>query len=347
MNSNSISNRTVWLSLAAVTAALLATAPTARSGVIPVYADGHCDLGAEYRAAEQELHLHYLFHTGSPGLDEDGNPLEGKYAPSELHTRVSDETKTTVPSGTAYGFLGVPAGSDVWILPQGNMPGQPYLGFGTEELDWDDWSTLISYTLVSVDGPGEFSMWMSQPFGDPIVHWATSDGIVDDGEYTDVYEQPALAHSHANWGFTAEGVYHVQMQLSGTLADGTTLVSSDVGTFTFLVGSNTGTGSGLPGDANGDGVVNSGDLDVVRANWGQTGDPGALPGDLDSDGRVSSGDLDLVRANWGSTATAAILGVPEPGGVLLLCLCVGAVSIVRHPNRRSRRQRYTAVHPYI
>jgi len=325
---------------------LLETAAPASAGVIPVYADGHCDLGADYHAGEQELHLHYLFHTGSPGHDEDGNPLEGKYDPSELHTRVSDETKTTVSSDAAYAFLGAPAGSDVWILPQGNMPGQPYLGFGTEKLDWDDWSTPISYTLISVDGPGEFSMWMSQPFGAPLVHWATSDGLVDDyGEYTDVYEQPALAHSHANWGFTAEGVYHVQMQISGTLADGTTLVSSDVGTFTFLVGSSTATGSGLPGDANDDGVVNSGDLDIVRANWGQTGTPGGLPGDLNSDGRVSSGDLDLVRANWGSTATAGTLGVPEPGGALLLCLCVGAFSIVRQRNRMPRRPMPSKTHP--
>ncbi len=236
---SSISKRTLGFSLAAVMSALFTAAATARADSIPVYASGHCDLCAHYHADEQELHLHYHFHTGSPGYDEDGNPLVGEYEPSSLYTRVSDATKTKVPSGSLYSFLGAPAGSDVWVLSQNNVSGQPYLGFGTEELDPDDWSTGISYTLISVSGPGEFSMWMSPPFGDPLVYWATSDGIVDGyGNCTDVYTQPALAHSHANWGFTAEGVYNVQMQISGTPVGGST-VFSDVETFTFLVGSNT------------------------------------------------------------------------------------------------------------
>ena len=70
--------------------------------------------------------------------------------------------------------------------------------------------------------------------------------------------------------------------------------------------------SEVPGDLNADGTVNSGDLDIVRANWGQSVPVGDLAsGDPSEDGLVGSADLDIVRANWGATAAAA--AVPEPG----------------------------------
>lgn len=79
----------------------------------------------------------------------------------------------------------------------------------------------------------------------------------------------------------------------------------------------------LPGDLNGDGAVNSGDLDLVRGNWGTT-DPA---GDANDDGVVNSGDLDIVRANWGATAASA---VPEPGILVLL----GALGLLAWMRRR-------------
>jgi hypothetical protein len=73
----------------------------------------------------------------------------------------------------------------------------------------------------------------------------------------------------------------------------------------------------IPGDLDGDDAVGSGDLDIVRANWGDTVTPGDLmSGDANGDGVVNSGDLNLVRANWGNRASA----VPEPGVALLVLL---------------------------
>ena len=76
----------------------------------------------------------------------------------------------------------------------------------------------------------------------------------------------------------------------------------------------------LEGDLNGDGFVGAGDLDIVRANWGQTTVPGDYAaGDASGDGRVDSADLDMIRANWGS-GTMPVSAVPEPGvGVMLVC----------------------------
>ena len=72
----------------------------------------------------------------------------------------------------------------------------------------------------------------------------------------------------------------------------------------------------LDGDLNGDGFVGSGDLDIVRAAWGQSVTGGAAEGDPSLDGVVGSADLDIVRANWGATANPA--AVPEPNVVVLL-----------------------------
>ncbi len=70
----------------------------------------------------------------------------------------------------------------------------------------------------------------------------------------------------------------------------------------------------IPGDLNGDGTVNSGDLDLVRGNWGEIVAPNSN-GDANGDGFVNSADLDIVRGNWGATAAA---GVPEPTALVLL-----------------------------
>ena len=64
--------------------------------------------------------------------------------------------------------------------------------------------------------------------------------------------------------------------------------------------------SPLSGDLNADGFVGSADLDIVRANWGQTVPAGSLSdGDPSGDGLVGSADLDIVRANWGTNIPAA------------------------------------------
>ena len=83
----------------------------------------------------------------------------------------------------------------------------------------------------------------------------------------------------------------------------------------------------IPGDLNGDGFVGSGDLDIVRANWGQSVTAGDLGrGDASGDGNVGSADLDIVRANWGQIAPTA---VPEPGACLLLLSVIGVLVLRR------------------
>ena len=61
----------------------------------------------------------------------------------------------------------------------------------------------------------------------------------------------------------------------------------------------------FPGDLNGDGWVVSDDLNVIRANWGDSVEAGTLYfGDATGDGVVNSDDLNVVRANWGARIVA-------------------------------------------
>ena len=76
--------------------------------------------------------------------------------------------------------------------------------------------------------------------------------------------------------------------------------SVDIGAYEFIAT------AAIPGDLNGDGMVGGPDLDIIRANWGQSVVAGSLfDGDPSGDGTVGGADLDIVRSNWGQTAAAA------------------------------------------
>ena len=106
----------------------------------------------------------------------------------------------------------------------------------------------------------------------------------------------------------------------------------------------------LDGDLNWDNSVNSGDLDLVRGNWGNdSSTPGwDGGGDANGDGVVNSGDLDIVRASWGQSGSSGDIeiadltpsyrelapsAVPEPGTFCLLGLGLGMLLGVSRRNR--------------
>ena len=100
--------------------------------------------------------------------------------------------------------------------------------------------------------------------------------------------------------------------------------------------------SAIAGDLNSDDMVDSGDLDIVRANWGETVEAGCLLcGDPSGDGVVGSDDLDIVRANWGQSNRGACnpAPVPEPAAAALLAiglLRAGLVLVARPVRPESR-----------
>lgn len=211
---------TATVGLAAALAAVLGLAGPAESALVE-YSAGHADIGVAYEAGE--LHLHYHFGSGAV---LDGAPLAGEaeYDPDEIYVRVADSRKFTLDRG-ALG-LGVGLG-DVWVLPQSNVAGVPFLGIATEEVPLGIGS--IRFSLTGMTGPGEFSLGQ---FGLPnSIYWDSFDGI----DSSDQFSMAAEQHDHFFYAFTAPGVYFLDV-LAQSISNPGLFESA---TFTFVVGDNT------------------------------------------------------------------------------------------------------------
>ncbi|MGD7652268.1 MAG: choice-of-anchor M domain-containing protein [Verrucomicrobiales bacterium] len=205
----------------------------AHSSHAALYTSGHADLfGIGYEDGDFEPHIHL------EGAVVDGTTIaDAEYQPGEITTVVPQSTFDLVsgnggrPTDSAWDAIGVAAGESYWFLPQSSSTsstlGAPFAGVGTEELVGSDWTTDITIALVSVSGPGEFSMW--QDGLSPSFAFSTVDGI----DSTDILTVAAGSHAHYNWGFTEQGTYDITVEVSGThVTDGD---KSATATYQFLV----------------------------------------------------------------------------------------------------------------
>lgn len=171
--------------------------------------DGHTDVGLGYESKAWDLHVHDEF-----------NDLE--YAPGDALLRLDLNTLQAVPASPAYGFLGT-AGDPVYLLPATQESGKLFLGIGAEEMAQTDWAGTIRLELKAVSGPGNFYVWQSDVFGNPVVRMnssSTTGGGIGPG---DVVEVVPGSHNHVNWAFSAPGRYTVSFEASGThVTDGFT-----------------------------------------------------------------------------------------------------------------------------
>lgn len=190
------------------------------------YTSGHADIGIGFE--DDELAPHWHFHAGAVvgGVEL---PDEAEYEPGEVAAIVADSQKVARPAGAEWNFLGIPAGADLWYLPQVQESGVPFLGIGAEELNGADWEGDLTITLLGLTGPGDFALWASGVFGEPDVFMQTADGISG----ADVVLIEAGGHRHFNWGFTAPGVYELQLQFQGTHE--TLGLLTENATFAFVV----------------------------------------------------------------------------------------------------------------
>ena len=192
------------------------------------YSSGHADIRTEFTGGRIELKW---------GLDVgavlNGTRLDSSLQvnPSDVYARVSDDAKFTTSS--SIDFLGNTAGADIWILPFNNDPDLPFLGTNSESLaNLNPPLTSNSLQLVGFNGPGNFALWQTGPFGDPRVLFRTNDGLRN----PDIINPDIGSHAHYNWGFTAEGVY--DLTILATANRGSDAFTTE-GTFRFVVGSAT------------------------------------------------------------------------------------------------------------
>ncbi|MFC8849494.1 MULTISPECIES: choice-of-anchor M domain-containing protein [unclassified Micromonospora] len=182
-------------------------------------ATGHVDIGPRYVDNRWTL----LIHDGTQARPVWRNP-------DEALLRVSDAALQTVPDDPAYAFLDIDAGKRVYVVPQVQNPDVVWLGWNTQ--DPRVMQTIdrgVTLTLLGVRGPGSLTTYLqSGNFAPPQPLWRS----------TESKAQPFWAevntHTHANWVFSAPGVYLVAVQASADLINGETV--SATGTLRFAVG---------------------------------------------------------------------------------------------------------------
>jgi surface-anchored protein len=187
---------------------------------------GHVDIGLALGGhdgggdTEWDLHVH----------DEEADV---EYHPDEAMLLVNATARKTRAGGAAassYDFLGVAPGGVFYVLPEVFDVNQMFLGISAEEIEAGTFQNgNAKLRLISVNGPGEFSIWKNDING-PVVQMATSDGIVDN-DFVTVLEG---GHSHYNYAFTQLGNYEITVQATATLASGE-MVSSGYVTYFFRV----------------------------------------------------------------------------------------------------------------
>ena len=140
------------------------------------------------------------------------------------------------PAPAAFDFLGA-SGSSLWILPASAIEsanrGVIFAGVGTEEINPLDWGagtdiTITLLSVVSAPSGGNFFLWSEDEFGAPTQVMNSTNLATYDS-----FTQGIGLHEHYNWGFTAEGIYEIEFEATGTPFGGSPLSSTQ--TYTFSV----------------------------------------------------------------------------------------------------------------
>ena len=94
----------------------------------------------------------------------------------------------------------------------------------------------VDLQVVSVQGPGQASSYLTTTFGTPELGFSSHDGFDAASDYKhDTVSLPAGAHQHMSWAFTKSGVYRVQFKARLRPVKGKN-VEFKTATFTFAVG---------------------------------------------------------------------------------------------------------------
>ncbi|MFO1477908.1 MAG: choice-of-anchor M domain-containing protein [Verrucomicrobiota bacterium] len=201
-----------------LTVAFLVAVNISQADTITNYMAGHADLSVSYQDSDWNLHYRFGADTILNGAIYTNYPI----APETIHVIVPNNANTRLVLNSsqvngAYAFLGATAGQTNWYISQSSVAGEPFFGLGSDELHYDQFIPPITFRLSSFSGPGNFSVWQTDAFGNPIVGWTTANGLGDD----DVIGFGLPTHAHYNWGFTAPGEYVLGVTVTGTnITDG-------------------------------------------------------------------------------------------------------------------------------
>lgn len=174
-------------------ASALASTPSA------FISDGHADIALQ----------------GTPGnasvqLNDDSDPRARTQRPSGTFAlEVSDQARTVLPDGYRTELPGSP--KSLWLLPQTQKKGLPWIGFSTTELK----NVLgpgdrVTVTMENVSGPGRVLAWHETLTSVKVA--------LDSCDPSKKLTYGPAAHDHLNFGFTEPGYYSVTFRFTGVEA---------------------------------------------------------------------------------------------------------------------------------
>lgn len=192
--------------------------------------EGHFDLGP--RIVDGKLKLQVKDDRSQPASWVD---------PATLTFSLGD--KATLKAPDALNFVATP-GQDVWMISSTQSAGVPWLGMNSQaEEIVSKTSGEVTFTLVSVEGPGKVSVFTSGGLGGGVgEHLLQEEGSS--------YTLPANTHAHQNWVFTAPGTYKLTISAQVTPKQGEQISGED-GSSGDGAAASSGAGSSEGGSASG------------------------------------------------------------------------------------------------
>ena len=219
---------------------LLVSLGVVSSSSAAIWSSGHGDIGIGFENGQLEPHFHFHGeeeHDDDHGDDHDDDhdddhgdddhddhehgeeehavidgaePTQEEYGIDELTLRVVGPTQPGA------------GGAQVYLLAQdeglADQLGSPWVGIAVEEIDQGIFQNdLVTLSLVSVSGPGTFSLWNTDAFGGDSVLISSALGS-DAPNQLDLALEPG--HYHYNMGFSEPGAYGVTFRAEGDLVAG-------------------------------------------------------------------------------------------------------------------------------
>ncbi len=179
---------------------------------------GHVDLGPRLIDGQWRAGLRHDAEGGAVWRD-----------PNQTVLRVSDAAIMTAPDSADYPFLSDVAGKPVHVIPQTQKPNVVWLGWNTQ--DPAVTATIdrgLTMRVGPVSGPGRAWLFLqSGTFGKPLL-------LADSGAAPGDVWIDSGTHVHANWAFSAPGVYTATVTFSGTTTSGEAVSATT--TLRFAVG---------------------------------------------------------------------------------------------------------------
>lgn len=173
-----------------------------------VIADGHVDIGPRFADGAWTAQL------------RDDRAAESVWRElDDVVLQVPDTALFPIPEGD-FDFLGE-TGQEIYMLPQVQASGIVWPGWNTQDPSViEGVPGAVEWNLTKVDGPGEFTIFLTGTFGGAEVLFDSSEALPQ------TVSIPRNTHAHGNWTFSEPGVYRLTVEFTATTSDGETVAAT-------------------------------------------------------------------------------------------------------------------------